>query len=193
MQVVVTNHVTLDGVMQAPMAREEDQRDGFERGGWAAPNADAVMAEAMAEGIARGGSLLLGRQTYEHMASFWPHQPDDVPYAKVINEREKYVASRTLKAPLEWRNSTLLEGDAGDAVAALKEQRDADLGVLGSGDLIQTLMRRDLVDRWVILIHPLVLGTGRRLFPDGGVPASVRLTDSRTTTTGVVIATYERA
>ena len=126
----------------------------------------------MAEGIARGGSLLLGRRTYEQMASFWPHQSDEVPYAKVINEREKYVASRTLKAPLEWRNSTLLEGDAGDAVAALKEQRDADLGVLGSGNLIQTLMRRDLVDRWVILIHPLVLGAGRRLFPDGGAPAS---------------------
>jgi dihydrofolate reductase len=192
MQIVVTNHVTLDGVMQGPMAPEEDRRDGFEHGGWAAPNADQVMAEAMGEGIARGGSMLLGRRTYEQMASFWPHQPDDVPYAKVINEREKYVASRTLNGPLRWRNSTLLEGDAGDAVAALKEQRDKDLGVLGSGDLIQTLMRRDLVDQWVLLVHPLVLGAGRRLFPDGGAPASFRLTGTRTTTTGVIIATYER-
>jgi dihydrofolate reductase len=192
MQVVVTNHVTLDGVMQAPMAPEEDRRDGFDHGGWAAPNADEVMAKAMGEGIARGGSLLFGRRTYEHMASFWPHQPDEVPYAKVINERQKYVASRTLQAPLEWANATLLEGDAGDAVAALKEQSGPDLGVLGSGDLIQTLMRRDLIDVWVILVHPLVLGAGRRLFPDGGAPASFRLTDTRTTTTGVVIASYER-
>ena len=193
MQIVVTNHVTLDGVMQGPNAPEEDRRGGFEHGGWAAPNADAVMAKAMAEGIARGGSLLLGRRTYEQMASFWPHQSDDVPYAKVINERQKYVASRTLKAPLEWRNSTLLDGDAAEAVAALKERSGEDLGVLGSGDLIQTLMRRDLIDVWVIPIHPLVLGAGRRLFPDGGAPASFRLTDTTTTTTGVVIATYERA
>ena len=136
--------------------------------------------------------MLFGWCTYEQIASFWPHQPDEVPYAKVINERQKYVASRTLKAPLEWRNATLLEGDAGDAVAAFKEQSGPDLGVLGSGDLIQALMRRDLIDRWVILIHPLVLGAGRRLFPDGGAPASFRLTDTRTTTTGVVIASYER-
>jgi dihydrofolate reductase len=193
MQIVVTNHVTLDGVMQGPNAPEEDRRGGFEHGGWAAPNADEVMAKAMAEGIARGGSLLLGRRTYEQMASFWPHQSDDVPYAKVINERQKYVASRTLKAPLEWRNSTLLDGDAAEAVAALKERSGEDLGVLGSGDLIQTLMRRDLIDVWVILIHPVVLGAGRRLFPDGGAPASFSLTDTTTTTTGVVIATYERA
>ena len=192
MQVVVTNHVTLDGVMQAPMAREEDQRDGFEHGGWAAPNADAVMAEAMGEGIARGGALLFGRRTYEQMASFWPHQPDDVPYAKVINEREKYVASRTLKAPLEWRNSALLEGDAADAVAALKEQSGGSLSVLGSGDLIQALIRRDLIDRWVILIHPA--GAGRRpaAVPRRRGAGPFRLTDTRTTTTGVVIATYER-
>jgi dihydrofolate reductase len=193
MQIVVTNHVTLDGVMQGPNAPEEDRRGGFEHGGWAAPNADEVMAKAMAEGIARGGSLLLGRRTYEQMASFWPHQSDDVPYAKVINERQKYVASRTLKAPLEWRNSTLLDGDAAEAVAGLKERSGEDLGVLGSGDLIQTLMRRDLIAVWVILIHPLVLGAGRRLFPDGGAPTSFRLTDTTTTTTGVVIATYERA
>jgi dihydrofolate reductase len=190
MEVVVTNHVTLDGVMQAPMAPDEDRRGGFEHGGWAAPNADEVMAEAMAEGIARGGAMLLGRRTYEQMASFWPHQPDDVPYAKVINEREKHVASRTLKGPLEWRNATLIEGDAGDAVAALKQQPGQDLGVLGSGELIQSLMRRGLVDRWVVLIHPIVLGSGRRLFPDGGAPARFALADTTTTTTGVVIATY---
>jgi dihydrofolate reductase len=190
MQVIVTNHVTLDGVMQGPMAPQEDRSGGFEHGGWAAPNADEVMAEAMGAGIAVGGALLLGRRTYEQMASFWPHQPDDVPYAKVINEREKYVASRTLAAPLEWRNSTLLEGDAADAVAALKERGEQNLGILGSGQLIQSLMRRELIDKWVVLIHPIVLGTGRRLFPDGGAPARFRLADTLTTTTGVVIATY---
>jgi dihydrofolate reductase len=192
MQVIVTNHVTLDGVMQGPMAPQEDPSGGFEHGGWAAPNADEVMAKAMAAGIAEGGALLLGRRTYEQMASFWPHRPDDVPYAKVINEREKYVASRTLAAPLEWRNSTLLQGDAADAVAALKERGEQNLGVLGSGELIQSLMRRDLIDKWVVLIHPIVLGSGRRLFPDGGAPACFRLADTLTTTTGVVIATYLR-
>jgi dihydrofolate reductase len=194
MKVVVTNHMTLDGVMQAPMAPEEDRRDGFEHGGWAAANADDVMGKAMgermAQGAAGGGAMLFGRRTYEHMAAFWPHQPADNPYAKVLNEREKYVASRTLEAPLPWRNSTLLDGDAADAVAALKERPGGNLSVLGSGELLQSLMRRDLVDQWVLLIHPLVLGTGRRLFPDGGAPARFRLTDTITTTTGVVIATY---
>jgi len=173
MELVVTNHVTLDGVMQAPAGADEDPRGGFEHGGWAAANADEVMAKAMGEGMARGGALLFGRRTYEKMAAFWPHQPADNPYAKVINERDKYVASRTLEQPLAWANATLLDGDA--------------------ADLLQSLIRRDLVDRWVLLIHPLVLGTGLRLFPDGGAPARLRLTDSITTTTGVVIATYERA
>jgi dihydrofolate reductase len=190
MQVVVTNHVTLDGVMQAPMGVEEDRRGGFEHGGWAVPNVDEVMGRAMGEGIARGGALLFGRRTYEQMAAYWPHQPADNPYAKAINEREKYIASRTLEPPLAWSNATVLEGDAADAVAALKEQPVKDLGVLGSGDLIQSLMRRDLVDKWVLLIHPLVLGSGRRLFPDGGAPARIRLVDTTTTTTGVIIATY---
>jgi len=193
MDLVVTNHVTLDGVMQAPAGADEDPRGGFEHGGWAAANADEVMAKAMGEGMARGGALLFGRRTYEKMAAFWPHQPADNPYAKVINGRDKYVASRTLEEPLAWANATLLEGDAADAVATLKEQAGGSLSVLGSGDLLQSLVRRDLVDRWVLLIHPLVLGTGLRLFPDGGAPARMRLTDSITTTTGVVIATYERA
>jgi dihydrofolate reductase len=193
MKVVVTNHVTLDGVMQAPMGADEDRRGGFEHGGWAAANVDEVMAGAMGEGMARDGALLFGRRTYENMAAFWPHQPADNPYAKVINERRKYVASRTLEGPLAWSNATLLEGDAADAVAALKEQSAESLSVLGSGDLLQSLIRRDLVDMWVLVIHPLVLGAGLRLFPDGGAPARLRLTDSITTTTGVVIATYVRA
>ena len=185
MDLVVTNHVTLDGVMQSPAGADEDTRGGFEHGGWAAANADEVMGRVMGERMSGGGALLFGRRTYEKMAAFWPHQPADNPYAKAINEPDKYVASRTLEEPLAWDNATLLEGDAADAVAALKEQPGGSLSVLGSGDLLQSLMRRDLVDRWVLLIHPLVLGTGRRLFPDGGAPARMRLTDSITTTTGV--------
>jgi dihydrofolate reductase len=192
-RVIVTNFVTLDGVMQAPAAPDEDRRDGFEHGGWAPPYADSVLGAAMGEGMARGGSLLLGRRTYEQMSSFWPHQPDDNPYAAVINSRQKYVASRTLKEPLQWRNSTLLEGDAADAVAELRAGSGDDIGVLGSGELVQALMRRGLVDAYVLVIHPLVLGSGRRLFADGGAPAALRLVDSTTTTTGVIVASYEPA
>ncbi len=192
-KVVVNNFLTLDGVMQAPADPEEDRRDGFEDGGWAPSYADSVLGEAMGERMAKGGALLLGRRTYEQMLSFWPHQPDDDPYAVVMNNRQKYVASRTLTEPLQWRNATLLEGDAADAVAALREQPGQDIGILGSGELIQSLMRRDLVDEFVLVIHPLVLGTGRRLFPDGGAPARLSLVDTRTTTTGVIVATYRPA
>jgi dihydrofolate reductase len=192
-KVVVNNFLTLDGVMQAPADPEEDRRDGFAHGGWAPPYADAVLGEAMGERMAKGGALLLGRRTYEQMLSFWPHQPDDNPYAAVMNNRQKYVASRTLTEPLQWRNATLLEGDAADAVAALREQPGPDIGVLGSGELIQSLMRRDLVDEFVLVIHPLVLGTGRRMFPDGGAPARLSLVDTTTTTTGVIVATYRPA
>jgi dihydrofolate reductase len=188
--VIVTTHVTLDGVMQSPAHRDEDRRGGFEHGGWAPPYGDSVMAAVMAEGIARNGALLLGRRTYEHFASFWPNAPKDNPYTEVINRRRKYVASTTLSEPLSWANSTLLEGDAADAVAKLKQQSDEDLAVLGSGELVQSLMRRGLVDRYVLTIHPLVLGSGRRLFSDGGAFAALELVDAKPTTTGVIIATY---
>jgi dihydrofolate reductase len=192
-RVVVTNHLTLDGVMQAPAAPDEDPRGGFAHGGWATPDNDAVMGRVLGEGIAEGGSLLLGRRTYEHFASVWPHQPADNPFTEVINSRQKYVASTTLDGPLSWRNSTLLKGDAADAVARLKEQPGKDLVILGSGELIQSLMRRNLIDTYVLMIHPRVLGSGRRLFTDPGASAALRLVDSQTTTTGVVIATYEPA
>jgi dihydrofolate reductase len=148
------------------------------------------MGEVAAEGMAKNGSMLFGRRTFEQFASFWPSQPDDNPFAAVLNHRQKYVASRTLEEPLSWSNSTLLRGDAMEAVAELKKQPDNDLVVLGSGELVQSLMRADLVDEYVLLIHPLVLGTGRRLFSDGGSSADLRLVDTKTTTTGVVIATY---
>jgi dihydrofolate reductase len=187
---VVINHLTLDGVMQGPAGPDEDRRDGFELGGWAIAGNDAVMGKVMGEGMAQGGSLLLGRWTYESMYSFWPNQKDN-PFTAVLDNTEKYVASNSLKEPLPWKNSTLLDGDATTAVEDLKKRDKNDVGVLGSGDLVQSLMRHGLVDRFVLMIHPVVLGTGRRLFPDGTPPANLRLTDSVVTTTGVVIATYQ--
>jgi dihydrofolate reductase len=187
-KVVVIEHVTLDGVMQAPGRADEDQRDGFDHGGWAHARVDEVMGRVMGEGMARGGALLFGRRTYEDFFSFWPTQTDN-PYTEVLDNTLKYVASRTLKEPLPWRNSTLLHGDAAEAVAKLKEGDD--LGVLGSGQLVRSLMQRGLVDEFVLMTHPLVLGTGRRLFADGGAFAELRLTDTTTTTTGVVIAKYQ--
>jgi len=184
----VIEHVTLDGVMQAPGRADEDQRDGFEHGGWAHARVDEVMGRVMGEGMARGGALLFGRRTYEDFFSFWPTQTDN-PYTDVLDNTLKYVASRSLKEPLPWRNSTLLHGDAAEAVAKLKEGDD--LGVLGSGQLVRSLMQRGVVDEFVLMTHPLVLGTGRRLFADGGAFAELRLTDTTTTTTGVVIAKYQ--
>jgi dihydrofolate reductase len=190
-KLVVNNSVTLDGVMQPPGRPDEDPRGGFEHGGWAQSYFDSVMGSVAAEGIAKGGDLLLGRQTYEDFAAFWPNQTEDNPFTAVMNNFQKYVASTTLKEPLSWSNSTLLKGNAEDAVASLKEQPGKDLVVLGSGELVQSLMRRNLVDEYVLLIHPLVLGSGRRLFTDGGAFAALRLVDTKTTTTGVVIATYQ--
>jgi dihydrofolate reductase len=192
-KVVVTNSLTLDGVMQAPGRADEDRHGGFEHGGWALPYADEVMSRVMGVGIANGGTLLLGRRTYDDFASVWPNMPEDNPYTAVMNNLPKYVASTTLKGPLSWANSTLLEGDAADAVARLKEQPGKDLVVLGSAQLVQSLMRRNLVDEYLLLIHPLILGSGRRLFPDGSPFGAFRLVDSTTTTTGVVIARYQPA
>lgn len=190
-RIVVTNSITLDGVMQAPARPDEDIRGGFPFGGWALPYNDAVMAATMGQRASGGGSLLLGRRTYEDLASVWPHMPEDNPFTRLINSRRKYVASTTLGAPLAWNNSVLLEGNIPEAVAALKAQPDNDLGILGSGELVQSLLRAGLIDEFVLLIHPLVLGQGLRLFPDGAAPANLRLVDSVTTTTGVMIATYE--
>ena len=192
-KVVVFTSLTLDGVMQAPGRPDEDRRGGFEHGGWAQPYADSVLGSVAADGMATGGALLFGRRTYEDFAAVWPNMPEPNPFSAVLNNSQKYVASRTLREPLPWQNSTLLEGDAADAVARLREQPGMDLVVLGSGELVQSLMRRNLVDEYVLLIHPLVLGSGRHLFTDGGAFARLRLVDTTTTTTGVVIATYQPA
>jgi dihydrofolate reductase len=193
-KVKVVNHMSLDGVYQSPADPEEDTRGGFEHGGWAAANNDEVMAGKMAEHMSGGGpgALLLGRRTYEHFYGFWPHQTDN-PFTEVLNRSQKYVASTTLSEPLPWENSTLLKGDVAQAVAELKQQDGPDFVVLGSGELIHTLMEHDLIDEFLLQIHPVVLGNGLRMFDDGAPRANLKLTDSVVTTTGVVIATYERA
>jgi dihydrofolate reductase len=191
-KVIVTNNVTLDGVMQAPAGKDEDVRGGFQHGGWALPYDDEVKGKAMAEGMAQRGALLFGRRTYEHLFKVWPGRKDN-PFTEVLDNTQKYVASRTLKEPLPWKNSTLLQGDAADAVTRLKQDGGDDLTILGSGELVRSLMRRNLVDRFLLLIHPLVLGSGQRLFDDGGAMAKFRLADSVPTTRGVIIATYELA
>jgi dihydrofolate reductase len=188
-KIVAVTSLSLDGVMQAPGRADEDRRGGFAHGGWAVPYNDEVMLSVMGKGMGRGGRLLFGRRTYEDFAGVWPDRTGN-PYTDVLNRTQKYVASTTLTEPLPWMNSTLLAGDAADAVAGLKQRPGEEFTVLGSGELLRSLIRRGLVDRHVLLIHPLVLGSGRRLFPDGAF-AALRLLDSVTTTTGVVIATYQ--
>lgn len=189
-RIIVIENVTLDGVMQAPAAPDEDPRGGFRHGGWGAPYSDEVAMREMGEGMAQGGPLLFGRRTYQQFASFWPHQTDGNPFTPVLNAATKYVASTTLTEPLSWENSVLLDGGA---LAGLKEREPRDIGVLGSGGLVQTLLRLDLVDQFVLSIHPLVLGDGFKLFADGAQLAAFRLVKSVPTTTGVIIATYGRA
>jgi dihydrofolate reductase len=193
-KITVTNNLTLDGVMQAPGGKEEDPRDNFPYGGWAAPYNDEVKGKKMAEGMsARPGGLLFGRRTYEHFFKVWPGRTDN-PFSPVLDNTMKYVASRTIKEPLPWKNSTLLKGDAADAVAKLKHDGDDDLVILGSGELIRSLMKRNLIDTFVLIIHPLVLGQGRRMFDDQhGNLAKFKLSESLPTTTGCIIATYELA
>ena len=189
-KIVVFTSLTLDGVMQAPGRPDEDRRGGFRHGGWAIPYADPSDATT-GESMASAGGLILGRRTYEDFFSFWPKQKEPNPFTTVLNDSQKYVASRTLDEPLPWENSTLLKGDAADAVAALKAKPGKDLVVLGSGELVRSLMEKGLVDTFVLLIHPLVLGSGRRLFAEGGPEATLRLVDSRTTKTGVVVTIYQ--
>jgi dihydrofolate reductase len=189
-RLVVHNSVTLDGVMQAPARPDEDRRDGFEHGGWATPYFDRVMMEDAGKGMSGDGAMLFGRVTYEDFASVWPNRPADDPFAAKLNRSPKYVVSRTLKPPFPWQGTTLLSGDAPEAVRALKAEDGPDLAILGSGELIRSLLSHDLIDEIHLLIHPLVLGSGRRLFGGDGDLARFELTDSQASTTGVILATY---
>jgi dihydrofolate reductase len=188
-KIVVFTNLTLDGVAQAPARPDEDPRGGFQHGGWGAPYAAMTAA---GESTPSFGALLLGRRTYEDFYAVWPKRTDS-PFTAALNNIQKYVASTTLKEPLPWINSTLLKGDVPEAVAALKAQPGKDLVVMGSLQLVQTLRKHNLVDEYVLLIHPLVLGAGIRLFPDGAAFAALRLVDAKPTTTGVIVATYRPA
>lgn len=189
-KVVVLTNITLDGVMQAPGRPDEDLRGGFQHGGWAAPY--AAMSSLAGQSMYDPGPFLLGRRTYEDFYAYWPKQTDS-PYTAVLTNTQKYVASTTLKEPLPWSNSTLLKGNVPETVAKLKAQPGKDILVMGSGELVQTLMKHNLVDLYILLIHPLLLGSGRRLFTDGGAFATLQLVDTQTTDKGVVIATYQPA
>ncbi len=190
-KISVTVSLSLDGVMQAPGRPDEDVRGGFDRGGWANGYNDEVMSRRMAQGMSQDGVLLFGRRTYQDFFSVWPDRTDN-PFTEVLDRTPKYVTSRTLTEPLPWQNSILLSGDAAESVAELKGRPGPDLAVLGSGNLVQTLRQAGLVDEYLLLIHPLLLGTGTRLFPDGP-PSDLRLVESLTTTTGVIIASYQQA
>jgi dihydrofolate reductase len=194
-RIVVMNHVTLDGVMQGPGRADEDTRDGFTLGGWSQRSAapDDATGQAMRERMAAGGGLagwLLGRRTYQQVLAAW--NASGGPFKDALNSTPKYVASATLAEPLPWPNSTLLRGHTADAVRELKRQASGVLAIMGSGVLIGSLMAAGLIDEYLLMIHPLVLGTGRRLFPEGA-HASLRLTTSLATPAGVVIAAYEPA
>jgi len=189
-KLILSTFLTLDGVMQAPGGPEEDPTGGFTHGGWSVNHWDEAMGEWMAETMGGSFDLLLGRRTYEIFAAHWPYSTD--PAAEQLNSATKYVASKTLDS-VDWSNSILLEGDAAEEVAKLKQQNGPEIQVHGSSDLIQTLLEHDLVDELRLLIFPVVLGSGKRLFEEGAVPAGLKLADSRTSSTGVVYAQYERA
>jgi dihydrofolate reductase len=187
-KLIVSTFLTLDGVMQAPGGPEEDTGGGFTHGGWSVNYWDDQMGQVMGEAMSRPLDLVLGRKTYEIFAAHWPHATDD-PGAKRLNDATKYVASRTLRS-LDWSNSVLIEGDVGEGIAALKQQEGPELQVHGSANLIQTLLRNELIDEYRLWTFPVVVGPGKRLFSDGTIPAGLKLVDSKVSTTGVVIATY---
>jgi dihydrofolate reductase len=188
----VIEFLSLDGVMQAPGAADEDTEGGFQHGGWQRPYFDDVLGQTAAAGMAETDAYLFGRKTYEKMAAYWPTPPEDDPYGRHLNSTPKYVASRTLQA-LEWQNSTLIEGDVAEGVAGLKAQPGKNIAVLGSGDLVQTLLEHNLVDEFFLAVYPIVLGSGKRLFRDSDQVRKLSLVDSKPTSTGGVILTYRPA
>jgi dihydrofolate reductase len=191
-KVVVGTFVTLDGVMQAPGGPDEDRDGGFHHGGWLVPYFDEKLVEIMTAWTKRAGAFLLGRKTYEIFAGSWPRSTDPADeIATALNTRPKFVASRTLDK-LAWNNSHLLRGDVAEEVAKLKAQEGGEIQVHGSGGLLQTLLKHDLVDTLRIWQFPVVLGTGKRLFGKGAIPRSFRLMDTQLNTTGGLLQVYER-
>jgi dihydrofolate reductase len=194
-KLIVSTFLTLDGVMQAPGGPEEDQSDGFAYGGWSVNYWDEmmgqVMGQVMGEAMSVPFDLVLGRKTYDIFAAYWPNAPEEAG-AKPLNDATKYVASRS-RPTLEWGPSVLIEGDATEGIEELQQGDGPELQVHGSGNVIQTLMRHNLIDQYRLWVFPLVIGSGRRLFLDGTVPSALKLVDSKVSTTGVVIGTYEPA
>jgi dihydrofolate reductase len=190
-ELVVNMFTSLDGVLQGPGAPEEDRAGGFEYGGWQAPYLDEESGKAISDHIVGLEALLLGRKTYEIFAAYWPQQPAGNPIADRLNSAPKYVASRTLDT-VGWTNSKLVQGDVAGAVAQVKGEFGR-VDVIGSGNLVQTLLRNDLVDRLDLWVHPVLLGSGKRLFAEGTVPTALRLVESTTFSKGVVHLVYERA
>jgi dihydrofolate reductase len=188
-KLIVSTFLTLDGVMQAPGGPGEDEEGGFPYGGWSVTYWDDQMGEVMGEAMSVPFDLLLGRKTYDIFAAYWPTAPDEAG-GKPLNDATKYVVSRS-RPTLTWEKSVLIEGDAAEGVSALKTEDGPELQVHGSGNLIQTLMRHNLVDEFRLWVFPVVIGSGKRLFSDGAVPSALKLVDSKVSTTGVVIGTYE--
>jgi dihydrofolate reductase len=193
-KVIVNEFMSLDGVVQAPGGVDEDTSGGFEHGGWHLRYFDDLSQKRVLESIVEAGGFLLGRRTYEIFAAYWPNAPEEEQViAEPLNTKPKYVASTTLGDPLEWQNSTVLRGDVAEAVAALKQEDGADLHVIGSTELVQMLIDHELVDEFRLMIDPVVLGGGKRIFRADGSVRSLRLVDSEVTTTGAVLATYAPA
>jgi dihydrofolate reductase len=190
-KLIVSTFLTLDGIMQAPGGPEEDDSGGFAYGGWSVNYWDELMGQVMTEAMSEPFDLLLGRRTYDIFAAYWPHAREEAG-AKPLNDATKYVVSRS-RPTLEWKESVLIEGDAAEGILELKKGDGPELQVHGSGNLIQTLMRHNLVDQYRLWVFPLVIGSGKRLFSDGTIPSGLKLLDSKVSTTGVVIGTYEPA
>ena len=193
-KLVVNEFMSLDGVVQAPGGEDEDPSGGFKHGGWHMRYFDDLSQKWVLEGLTSAGGFLLGRRTYETFAAYWPNAPEEEQViAQPLNTLPKYVASRTLTEPLDWQNSTVLQGDVEGAVAALKEEDGADLHVIGSAELVQTLIEHELVDELRVMIDPLVLGGGKRVFRDDGELRPLKLVEHELTTTGAILATYAPA
>ena len=190
-KLIVSTFLTLEGVMQAPGGASEDDSGGFAYGGWSVNYWDELMGQVMTEATSKPFAMVLGRTTYHIMAAHWPYASEDEG-AATFNNATKYVASRSHPS-LEWSNSVLIEGDAAEGIAALKQEDGPELQVHGSGNLIQTLLRHNLVDEYRLWVFPVVIGSGKRLFAEGTVPSGLRLVESTVSTTGVVIGTYEPA
>jgi dihydrofolate reductase len=190
-KLIVSTFLTLDGVMQAPGGPGEDDEGGFAYGGWSVNYWDDQMGQVMEEATSKPFAMVLGRKTYDIMASYWPTAPEEAG-GKIFNEATKYVASRG-RPTLEWSNSVLIEGDAAQGLAALKDENGTELQVHGSSNLIQSLLRHNLVDEYRLWVFPVVIGSGKRLFAEGAIPAGLRLVDSKVSSTGVLIGTYQPA